>query len=121
MLSGRRILLVEDEPLTALHLAEAIETAQGTVVGPARRVVDAMRAIEADNIDAAILDRTLLDGKATSVAVKLIDLGIPFIFYSGSDPNHLRQEFPAISTFQKPTDPIRLIRAIEALVADHGD
>ena len=119
MLSGRRILLVEDEMLTALDLAEAIEEAEGTVVGPARSVVEAVKAIDSGDIDAAILDRTLLDGKATPVAVRLMDMSIPFIFYSGSNPHHLKQEFPAITTFQKPTDPNHLIQALSDLIAMH--
>jgi DNA-binding response OmpR family regulator len=117
MLSGRRILLVEDEMLTALDLAVAIEEAEGTVVGPARSVVEAVQAIDRGDIDAAILDRTLLDGKATPVAHKLIELSIPFIFYSGSNPSHLRQEFPAITMFQKPTEPNHLIKALSELIA----
>jgi len=119
MLTGRRILLVEDEMLTALDLADAIEEAEGTVVGPARSVVEAVEAIASGDIDAAILDRTLLDGKATPVAVRLIDMSIPFIFYSGSNPNNLKREFPGITTFQKPTDPYHLIQALSDLIGMH--
>ena len=102
--------------LTALDLADAIEEAEGTVVGPARSIVEAVRAIDSGDIDAAILDRTLLDGKATPVAVMLIDMSIPFIFYSGSNPTHLKQEFPTVTTFQKPTDPEHLIQALCDLI-----
>jgi DNA-binding response OmpR family regulator len=116
MLTGRRILVVEDEVLTALDLVEAIEEAGGTVVGPARSIVEAVRAIDSGAIDAAILDRTLLDGKATPVAVRLIDMSIPFIFYSGSDPTRLKQEFPEIATFEKPTNPSHLIDALSDLI-----
>src|SRR5690349_9600693 len=105
MLSHARILVVEDEALIALDLADAIEAADGEVAGPAKSVAEAIRVLEDDEIDGAILDRTLLDGKATPIAVMLIERSIPFIFYSGSSPDTLREEFPSVKSFRKPTAP----------------
>ena len=102
ILSQARVLVVEDEMLIALDIGEAIEAAEGTVVGPARSVAEAFRALEDDGVDAAILDRTLLDGKATPIAVFLMERAIPFIFYSGSNPDHLAAEFPASQRSRNP-------------------
>ena len=68
-------------------------------------------------MDAAILDRTLLDGKAAPIAVILIERAITFIFYSGSSPDSLKEEFPAVSTFQKPTPAEHLVQALAELIA----
>lgn len=115
-LSHVRVLVVEDEMMIALDLTEAIEAAQGEVVGPARSVAEAIREIETDNIQAAILDRTLLDGKATPVAMLLAEKGIPFIFYSGSRADRLHEDFPGISVFQKPTAAEDLIKALSDII-----
>jgi DNA-binding NtrC family response regulator len=112
-----RILVVEDDGLIGFELADAIEAAHGTVIGPARSVAEALLVLSHDKVDAAILDRTLLDGKATPVAAWLIDRAIPFIFYSGTRPERLKEEFPAVSIFQKPTEPERLIQALADLLA----
>jgi DNA-binding response OmpR family regulator len=117
MLSERRIVLVEDEILTAMDLLMAIEEAAGTVVGPARSVVDAIQAIDNGNIDAAVLDRTLLDGKATPVAVRPIDMSIPFIFYSGQQSKSPQARVPTIATFRKPTEPTQLIKTLTDLIS----
>jgi DNA-binding NtrC family response regulator len=117
ILSHARILVVEDEMFIALDLGQAIEAAQGRVIGPARSVAEALRALDGDTVDAAILDRTLLDGQATPIAVLLIERSIPFIFYSGSSADRLKEEFPAIATFQKPTPAEHLVQALAELIA----
>jgi DNA-binding NtrC family response regulator len=120
VLSHARILVVEDEMFIALELSDAIEAAQGEVVGPAKSVAEAIQVIDHDGIDAAILDRTLLDGKVTPVAAMLIERAIPFIFYSGSSPELLKDEFPAIKSFPKPTASEQLVQALADIIAPDG-
>ena len=116
MLSRARILVVEDEIFIGLELSDAIEAAEGQVVGPARTVAEAIQVIDDDGIDGAILDRTLLDGKVTPVAAILIERAIPFIFYSGSSPDRLKEEFPEVRQFQKPTASERLVQALADII-----
>jgi len=68
--------------MIALELGEAIEAAEGSVIGPARSVTEALRVPADDQVDTAILDRTLLDGKATSVTLLLMECVIPFMVNS---------------------------------------
>ena len=117
LLSKTRILVVEDEMLIAIDLIVAIEAADGSAIGPARSVSEALEVLEHDGIDAAILDRTLMDGKASPVAAYLIERAIPFIFYSGSSPDRLKEEFPSISTFSKPTAAEHLVQALADLIS----
>lgn len=117
LLLEARILVVEDEALIALDVSQAIEAEKGTVIGPARSVSEALDVLAHETVHAAILDRTLLDGKATPVAVLLIEMAIPFIFYSGTRPDSLKEEFPTISIFQKPTAPEHLVHALADLLA----
>jgi len=117
VLSHARILVVEDETFIALELSDAIEAAEGEVVGPTKSVAEAIQVIDHDGIDGAILDRTLLDGKVTPVAAMLIERAIPFIFYSGSSPDRLKEEFPAVKVFQKPTAPEHLVQALADIIS----
>ena len=104
------------ETFIALELSDAIEAAEGQVVGPARTVAEAIQVIDDDDIDGAILDRTLLDGKVTPVAAILIERAIPFIFYSGSNPDRLKEEYPEVRQFQKPTASERLVQALADII-----
>ncbi len=84
MLSGLRVLVVEDEPVIAENIGHMIRDAEGEVVGPFARVGDA-RALLKDNVavDAAVLDVNLKDGKITPVLESLRARGIPTVVYTG--------------------------------------
>ena len=57
-LSGRRVLVVEDEPLIAMDIEQALETAGASVV-IAATLDEALRLTEHDGLSAAILDLVL--------------------------------------------------------------
>lgn len=49
-ISGKRFLIVEDEPLVAMDLAAIVEDANGTILGPACTVADALSIISAQPV-----------------------------------------------------------------------
>ncbi len=55
-LGSARVLVVEDEMLIALDLADVVETGGGKVVGPAASVKQALALVKEEVPDAAILD-----------------------------------------------------------------
>lgn len=61
MLTGRRVLIAEDEPILALDRALSIEEARGEVVGPVATVAEALAMLAAGWVEAAILDVHLAD------------------------------------------------------------
>ena len=81
-LDGRLILVVEDEPLIALDIAEALEKVGATVV-TADTLKHALIAVERPGITGAIVDRALKDGDTTPICERLNERGIPFMIYSG--------------------------------------
>ncbi len=82
-MSGKRILLVEDEALIALDTEEALAEAGFHVVGPADRVDVALALARTETFDAAVLDVNLAGDLVWPVAGALRGRGIPFVLLSG--------------------------------------
>ena len=81
-LHGRLVLVVEDEPLVAIDVAEALRDAGARVV-MARTLPDALAHAEDPELAAAVLDHGLRDSDTSEVCVKLKERNIPFVLYSG--------------------------------------
>jgi len=76
-LSGKRILVVEDEVMVAWLLEDMLGTLGCAVVGPAARINQALAMIGAEVIDAAVLDVNLNGEKSYPVADALAARGVP--------------------------------------------
>ena len=84
MAANERILLVEDEPLIAMMLEDVLEELDRRVAGTADTVAAALRMVEQDGFDAAILDVNLRGGeKSWPVADALAAAGKPFLLATG--------------------------------------
>ena len=81
-LAGRSILVVEDEPLIAMDVAQGLQTA-GASVSVARTLSDALNKVEAPGLSAAVLDHRLRDGDSSQICERLDARNIPFVVYSG--------------------------------------
>ena len=101
-LAGRRILLVEDEMLIAAMLEDMLDDLGCVVVGPAARVAQALALIEAEVIDAAVLDISLHRELSYPVADALIARRIPFLFSTGYDKSRIRTGYQSSPMLQKP-------------------
>ncbi len=82
-LTGRRVLIVEDEPLVAMELALQLEDDDIIPLGPATSCSQALHIIATEHPDAALLDGNLNGEKSDNVADELDARGIPFAFVSG--------------------------------------
>jgi CheY-like chemotaxis protein len=114
-LHGLRVLVVEDDPIIALDLAEMLQSSGATVVGPAYTVAHALRLVEGQAIDAGVLDYRLEKDTAGPVAERLARDGIPFLFHTSSRPGP-EKAFPGVCILDKPTPAERLVTEIRALV-----
>jgi DNA-binding response OmpR family regulator len=85
LLSGRRVLIVEDEAMVSMMLANLLTEAGCTVIGPAGSTVKALALIEQEPIHCAVLDVKLTDGMSVPVAEALAARGIPFVVATGYD------------------------------------
>ena len=84
-LSGRRILIVEDEIMIALSLQDTLKELGCVVIGIAQQIEDGLRLIAANagTIDAATLDVRLGDTTSYDIAVALDMRRIPFVITTG--------------------------------------
>ena len=102
-LRDRRILVVEDEYLVAMSLAEALQDAGSIVLGPVPSVDKAIKTIESEpHIDGAVVDVNLGGMLAYPVADLLIAKKIPFVFTSGYEDNLLRERYSQVKNCPKP-------------------
>jgi PAS domain S-box-containing protein len=82
-LAGKRVLVVEDEPLLAMDI-EAILTDSGcSVVGPAGNLHQAKRLLDTQGCDAALLDANLAGESVDELAALLTQRRVPFAFVTG--------------------------------------
>ena len=113
-LHGKRILVVEDDPLIALDLKATLEHAGVVVLGPAGRVRDAMLLAEKSLPVAAVLDVRLEVGTSLPLAKWLAERDIPFLFQT-RDPTLIDAAYSA--ALRKPFRPEQLVAAAAALLA----
>jgi CheY-like chemotaxis protein len=101
-LSGRRVLVVEDEMLVAWLLEDMLADFGCGVVGPAARVSQALAMIDAEAFDAAVLDINLNGETSYPVADALTARGVPFVFSTGYNKDSLPKAYRSFPMLQKP-------------------
>ena len=98
-----RVLVVEDEALLALTIAEELDDAGFAVVGPALSTHDALGCLERpERCDIAVLDVNLGLGSSEPVARELAARGIPFIVMSGYSRAQLPASLQGMPHLRKP-------------------
>ena len=101
-LAGRRVLLVEDEALIAINVADMLETLGCVVVATAAKVEEALGAVERGGFDAVLLDVNLHNQNSFPVADALAARGVPFVFATGYGTHGLREDLRDRPVLQKP-------------------
>jgi len=102
MLTGRRVLVVEDEYFIAQDLRSALEGRGAGVVGPAPDPETAIALIEADQVDIAVLDIHLRGMIDFTVADELKRRGIPFVFATGYEDGTVPARHRGVPLWRKP-------------------
>ena len=117
MLSNRRVLVVEDEPLVAEHIKDVLSEAEGVTVGPIPTVAEARQLVRNGlAVDAAILDLNLSDGSVTPLLEALRARGIPTLLYTGGAvPEALLKRHPDLRVLRKPVAPARLVAELRRM------
>ncbi|MFG1423985.1 response regulator [Roseixanthobacter liquoris] len=116
-LSGKRILVAEDEVLVGLLLEDALLQHDCTVIGPMATLDQTLEAARALPLDAAILDRNLYGVDVLPAAEILFARGIPLLFCSGyGEDSRLPPHLRAVPVLHKPYLEAGVIAAVSGLL-----
>jgi CheY-like chemotaxis protein len=114
-LDGKRVLLVEDEGLIAVMVADMLEDLGAEVVGPAASIAEGVALAETSGLWAAILDINIRGASVDPVAERLAARGIPFLFATGYGTQP--PAWPHVPVIDKPYSIERLAALLLALAA----
>lgn len=118
-LHGCLVLIVEDEALIALDIAQGFKAAGAEVVISCT-LEDAMNKAELPNLTAAVIDHALHNGLTTSdVCAKLKERNVPFVVYSGY--SKLEGACASGELVHKPATLQMLVVTLQGVLANHRD
>jgi DNA-binding response OmpR family regulator len=110
------VLIVEDQPLIALNLEDAITELGHHSVGIATNMYQALML--AGNVDMAFVDVNLEDGPTGPIVGRTLAEADVAVLFMTSDPGALRGGVPgALGVMRKPVMDLELVEAIQ-YVAD---
>jgi len=115
-LSGRRILVIEDEYFLADDITRALRSAGAEIVG---EIVEAFPILNSGGVlDGAILDVNLRNEMVFPVAQELRARQVPFVFTTGYDKVSIAPQFRDVMLWEKPIDIAAMVRGLTQLIAD---
>jgi DNA-binding response OmpR family regulator len=116
-----RVLVVEDEYLIAQQEVDFLEESGCVIVGPVPGPERALRMVERERIDVALLNINLGGEMAFPVALELAGRHIPFAFVTGYSRSILPPQLAAYPLARKPFTRQSLLVALqEALLQPAG-
>ncbi len=113
-LAGKRVLIVEDEPLIADQLAYQMTAEGAQVIGPVASVDAAVDLISNTHLDGATLDIKLMGNKTFEIADVLAARDIPFVFLTGYGARDVPARHANVSRVEKPVTPDVVSRALKS-------
>lgn len=102
VLAGRRILVVDDEPLVAMLVEDLLCEAGAQVVGPAATLDVGFDLLRAGGLDGAVLDVNLDGVLVYPLAEALERAGVPFVFVTGYGRLGVDAAFADATVLHKP-------------------
>jgi CheY-like chemotaxis protein len=117
LLSGRRLLVVEDDPFISVDLQDLLASAGAVVLGPVPTVRAALALLETDRPHAALLDLNLRGERSTPVAEALQAAAVPFVLVTGYSGSQIDEPaFREATIVPKPVRASILMRALQRLL-----
>jgi CheY-like chemotaxis protein len=113
--TGRRVLVVEDEPMIRLLLDEMLSDLGYTMAAEAGRLDEALAVAKQGEFDVAILDVNLDGQPVTPVVDVLVERGVPFVFVIGYARRGIPEGHSRAPLLQKPFQSEGLARALAAV------
>lgn len=120
-LTGRRILIVEDDYFIASDLKRMLTRAEAKVVGPVGDIAAGLALIEREPLDAAILDVNLDGVPSYPLADRLAAAGVPHAFVTGYDGWSLPDDYRETPRITKPFASGGVTRLVQQLCAGQAN
>ncbi len=117
-LEGTNVLVVEDEALIAMDLADRLSEAGARIVGPCSSVSEALECLGTADIDVAVIDFVLKDHNSDALQEALEEKRVPFVVVT-SYPRALVRREHGQTVLSKPVPTDLLCSAVRA-VRDRG-
>lgn len=115
-LTGRSVLVVEDDYYLAGDTAAALRGAGATVLGPCPSEDATLELLKTETPTHAVLDLNLGGGGPRfAIAHALRARGVPFVFLTGYDPDAVPSELSHIVRLQKPVAFRAIVEAVGQL------
>ena len=115
LLSGKRILIAEDNVLIGYDLRASIEADAGSAEIVASNG-EALKVLDGGRFDGAVVDATLRDGNAELLATFLRDRKVPFVVVSGHAQELLSPDLRAAPFMSKPYQQRDLLELVGRVV-----
>lgn len=112
-LTGRRILVVEDDHYLADELCQRLRKEGAVVLGPAPTPYYATHLLGRRGVDAAVLDVWLHGAPVFDLADDLVRRGTPIVFATAYAEEELPARFRALPRIIKPYDQAKVLEALE--------
>ncbi len=116
-LTAPRVLVVEDEMTIAMLIEDMVSELAYQVAAVVPRLEDAMRFLDTDTFDLAMLDVHLNGKTVFPFAAELEAREIPFLFATAYGARGIPAQFRGHVVLQKPFGPVELRRALTDLSA----
>lgn len=111
-----KLLVVENEPVIAMDLAECFSDAGWSILGPATSVEDAERSLLDGRPDAAILDVHHRSGQSTlALAERLLADDVRIVFLTGDANFVLPERLGRATVIEKPISSADLLMRLTAI------
>jgi CheY-like chemotaxis protein len=111
-LKDLRVLVVEDEALIALQLEDMLTELGCAVIGPASRVGQALKLLDGETVEAAVLDLNIAGELVYPVADELRNRGLPYVFVTAFGTSDLTEPYRSRPVLEKPFARRELLQAI---------
>ena len=115
LLSGLQLLVVEDDTLIALDIAERLRDAGAEQVATAATEEEAHQILEHSHFNAALLDANLYGNPLDAIAAALTRRNIPFVFVTGYGREGLPDSFKQAPLLAKPFSTHQLLDVVREI------
>ncbi len=115
-LGGKRVLIIEDEYLIAEDMRTAISALGAEVIGPFSDVGDARAFAISLDLDLALVDINVRDGRSFPLIDVLLEQEVPILLVTGYAREALPQQYQTIPILTKPAPEDTIASACTALL-----